>query len=211
MWTGPCFRVCRAASRPSGRAPARPISSGALLGGALVATILAISACSTSNVLNLRPDVDVGTQTAAVSGGGMQDLVPDDPYLSAADQAPDGGEQSDFMQSADGYPVEAAQPVEAAEPVEMAQAAGMAQPLDAAPVEAAPVDAGPAEAGPPKLGLPKLGLPKRSPSKRRLPIPGPSVPSPSMPSLSIPSLSRHRSRSWSQLRSSPPIRASTIR
>ncbi len=58
----------------------------AVLRGGLVAAILAVSACNTNNVLSLRPDVDVGTQTAAVPrGGGMQDLVPDDPYLQAAD------------------------------------------------------------------------------------------------------------------------------
>ena len=62
-------------------------SRTAVVRGALVAAALTVSACNTNNVLGLRPDVDVGTQTAAVpSGGGMQDLVPDDPYLQAADE-----------------------------------------------------------------------------------------------------------------------------
>lgn len=62
-------------------------SRGALPGGGLVAVLLVITACSTNNVLNVRPDVDVGTRTAAVSGGGMQDLVPNDPYLQQAEAA----------------------------------------------------------------------------------------------------------------------------
>ena len=168
--------------------------------GALVATILAISACSTSNVLSLRPDVDVGTQTAAVPiGGGMQDLVPDDPYLQRG-PGTDGGQQSDFMQSADGYPVEAAQPADAAQPVEMAQAAGMAQPLDAAPVEAAAVDATPADRHRPddacrsdRSGACRSGPVDAAARRCRACRAG-----------------RSRSRPWSQPRSSPPIRASTI-
>lgn len=72
-----------AAARDGARVQA---SRTGLLRGGLVAIALGISACSTSNVLNVRPDVDIGTQTAAVqSSGGMQDLVPDDPYLQQAE------------------------------------------------------------------------------------------------------------------------------
>ncbi len=73
-----------AAARDGARAR---ISRTGLLRGSLVAAALGISACSTSNVLDVRPDVDVGTRTAAVQGGGggMQDLVPNDPYLQQAD------------------------------------------------------------------------------------------------------------------------------
>lgn len=44
--------------------------------GALVAAAI-LAACSTDNPLSLRPDVDIGTQTAALPGGGFQDLVPE--------------------------------------------------------------------------------------------------------------------------------------
>ena len=68
-----------AAAIPGGRTP---ISRSALLRGGLVAAAIGVAACSTNNVLDLRPEVDVGSQTAAVpSGGGMQNLVPNDPYL----------------------------------------------------------------------------------------------------------------------------------
>jgi hypothetical protein len=43
---------------------------------------IALAGCSTDNVLSLRPDIDVGTRTAAVAGGGLRDLVPSDPYLA---------------------------------------------------------------------------------------------------------------------------------
>lgn len=43
---------------------------------------VALAGCSTDSVLSLRPDVDVGTRTAAVAGGGLRDLVPSDPYLA---------------------------------------------------------------------------------------------------------------------------------
>lgn len=71
-----------AAARDGARAR---VSRTGLLRGGLVAAALGISACSTSNVLNVRPDVDVGTRTAAVQSGGMQDLVPNDPYLQQAE------------------------------------------------------------------------------------------------------------------------------
>ncbi len=48
---------------------------------ALVAGLIA-TACTTDDVMTLRPDVDVGTQTAALPGSGMQRLVPSDPYLA---------------------------------------------------------------------------------------------------------------------------------
>lgn len=43
---------------------------------------ITLAGCSTDNVLSLRPDIDVGTRTAAVAGGGLRDLVPSDPYLA---------------------------------------------------------------------------------------------------------------------------------
>jgi hypothetical protein len=82
MFTGLSSRIA-AASR--GRAiPSRGIAWRT----AFFAAALGISACSTNNVLSLRPDVDVGTTEALpAGGGGMQDLVPDDPYLQQADAA----------------------------------------------------------------------------------------------------------------------------
>src|SRR4051794_31183305 len=110
------------------------VSPGAMLRGGLVAAILAVSACNTSNVLGLRPDVDVGTQTAAVPGGGMQDLVPDDPYLQAADTA----QQAETAQSAD-----MDQPADMSQSADMGQSADMSQPADAVQPGAAeqPADA----------------------------------------------------------------------
>ena len=151
IWTGSCFRVCRAASR---RLPLRAraaFSRTAILRGALVAAVLAVSACNTNNVLGLRPDVDVGTQTAAVPiGGGMQDLVPDDPYLQAADTARGRLSTSD-SQPADIEPTRrrgaarrrqrsrptSAQPADATQPIDIAQ---MMQPVDPAPANVAPID-----------------------------------------------------------------------
>jgi len=43
-----------------------------------------VSACTASSVLTPRPDVDVGTTTAAISGGGLQNLVPSNPYMTTA-------------------------------------------------------------------------------------------------------------------------------
>lgn len=48
---------------------------------AIVAGVV-LAGCSTDDALSLRPDVDVGTKTAAVAGGGLRDLVPSDPYLA---------------------------------------------------------------------------------------------------------------------------------
>jgi hypothetical protein len=80
MLSGLSSRI--AAAIAGGRSP-----RGAVLRGILVAAALG-SACTTNNVLGLRPDVDVGVETAAVpKGGGFQDLVPDDPYLQKADEA----------------------------------------------------------------------------------------------------------------------------
>lgn len=53
----------------------RPLARSLLVVG------IALAGCSTDNVLSLRPDVDVGTRTAAVPGG-LRDLVPSDPYLA---------------------------------------------------------------------------------------------------------------------------------
>jgi hypothetical protein len=62
--------------------------------GLLFAAALGISGCSTNNVLNLRPDVDVGTTAGLPRNDGMQDLVADDPYLRQADAAPQAEELS---------------------------------------------------------------------------------------------------------------------
>lgn len=43
-----------------------------------------VSACTASSVLTPRPDVDIGTTTAAISGGGLQNLVPSNPYMTTA-------------------------------------------------------------------------------------------------------------------------------
>lgn len=54
-------------------------------------TALLVSACTTDSVLSMRPDVDVGTRTAAIAmpdqpeaapGPGLQSLVPSNPYLA---------------------------------------------------------------------------------------------------------------------------------
>jgi hypothetical protein len=105
-------------------------SPSAMLRGGLVVAILAVSACNTSNVLGLRPEVDVGTQTAAVpSGGGMQDLVPDDPYLQAADTS----QQAEAAQStAMGQPADTSQPADAIQPGVAEQPADATQPIDIA-------------------------------------------------------------------------------
>lgn len=70
----------------------RRASTRKLLRASLVAAVLGVSACTTDDALSLRPEVDVGTKTAALPrGGGMQELVPDDPYLTRADQAAEAG------------------------------------------------------------------------------------------------------------------------
>ncbi|EHK57418.1 extensin family protein [Allomesorhizobium alhagi] len=51
-------------------------------GGALM-LLAALSACTTDDVMSLRPDVDVGAQTAAVPTRGLQSLVPSNPMMSA--------------------------------------------------------------------------------------------------------------------------------
>jgi hypothetical protein len=81
--------------------------------GLLLAAIAAVSACSTNNVLDVRPEVDVGTTAGLPRGGGMQDLVPDDPYLQKADTA--------RLQ-------EAAQPLDGQQPVATSNAADSGQP-----------------------------------------------------------------------------------
>lgn len=57
-----------------------------LAGIACIAAVIAtVSACTTGSVLSLEPAVDVGAQTAAIpSGGGLQTLVPSNPYMTAA-------------------------------------------------------------------------------------------------------------------------------
>ncbi|WP_412535200.1 extensin family protein [Mesorhizobium sp. BAC0120] len=97
------------------------ISRGALLGAGVVAATLGMAACSTSNVLELRPDVDVGSQTAAVpSGGGMQNLVPNDPYL----------QQAEIRQEAAREMAVEAPAVMASQPAEMSRQVAMVQPPD---------------------------------------------------------------------------------
>jgi hypothetical protein len=82
MFTGLSSRITAAL-----RGRAIP-SRGVAWRSAFFAAALGISACSTNNVLNLRPDVDIGTTEALPArGGGMQDLVPDDPYLQQAEAA----------------------------------------------------------------------------------------------------------------------------
>ncbi|WP_394886414.1 extensin family protein [Mesorhizobium sp. AaZ16] len=51
-------------------------------GGALI-LLAALSACTTDDVMSLRPDVDVGAQTAAVPARGLQSLVPSNPMMAA--------------------------------------------------------------------------------------------------------------------------------
>ncbi|NGO54417.1 extensin family protein [Allomesorhizobium camelthorni] len=51
-------------------------------GGALI-LLAALSACTTDDVMSLRPDVDVGAQTAAVPARGLQSLVPSNPMMTA--------------------------------------------------------------------------------------------------------------------------------
>ena len=77
---------------------ARAIPSRAAWRGAIAAAVLGISACSTGNVLDLRPDVDVGTTAGLPRGGGMQDLVPGDPYLQQAEAAQQPEEAPEAVQ-----------------------------------------------------------------------------------------------------------------
>src|SRR4051812_37021289 len=119
----------------------------------LLAALIALTACSTSNVLNLRPDVDVGTTAALPRGGGMQDLVPDDPYLQQADTArlqesgeqPLGGEQ----------PVATSDPADAGQPTDVAAAADAGEtPGDAAADEPIGLAGQPAASVPPAVTQP---------------------------------------------------------
>ena len=132
-------------------------SPSAALRGGLVAAILAVSACNTNNVLGLRPDVDVGTQTAAVPrAGGMQDLVPDDPYLQAADaaQAAEASQPADMAQSsAMDQPADMSQAADPTQPAGMEQPSNAQQPADATqPIDIAQMmqPADPAPAGMPQ-------------------------------------------------------------
>jgi hypothetical protein len=51
-------------------------------GGALI-LLAALSACTSDDVMSLRPDVDVDAQTAAVPARGLQSLVPSNPMMTA--------------------------------------------------------------------------------------------------------------------------------
>jgi len=75
--------------------------------GVLLATVIGLGACSTNNVLDLRPEVDVGTTAGLPRGGGMQDLVPSDPYLQKADTAR-------LQEAAPQSPLDAGQPLDTA-------------------------------------------------------------------------------------------------
>ena len=149
----------------------------------LFAALVALSACSTNNVLNLRPDVDVGT-TAALPRGGMQDLVPDDPYLQkadtarlqepaaqplygeqppvAADDAADAGEPTDVTAAADAG--ETAGDAAADEPISLAgQPAAKVPPAVSQPVR--PQDDAPViMAGYPRMDQPQISGPAPMPA-----------------------------------------------
>ena len=107
MLSGLSSRIAAAVAGARAIPPRRAARRGLLLAG-----ILAVAACSTSNVLNLRPEVDVGTTSALPRGGGMQDLVPDDPYLQQADTA--------RLQEAE-QPVDPEQPVAESDPGDASQ------------------------------------------------------------------------------------------
>lgn len=62
----------------------RPAAARRIAFVAAVAAVM-LTACSTDNPLSLRPDVDLDSRTASLSGGGMRELVPDDPYLRQAE------------------------------------------------------------------------------------------------------------------------------
>jgi hypothetical protein len=116
-----------------------------------LAAFLALSACSTSNVLNLRPDVDVGTTAALPRGGGMQDLVPDDPYLQKADTArlQEAGEQPPDGEQ----PVAASDPPDTGQPTDVTAAADAGEtPGDAAADEPISLAGQPAAKAPPAMG-----------------------------------------------------------
>jgi hypothetical protein len=126
MFTGLSSRIAAASS---GRAiPSR----GVAWRSALLAAAVGISACSTNNVLNLRPDVDIGT-TAALPGGGMQDLVPDDPYLQQAD----GAQQQEAVEEPVAMSDQAPRDPMMSEPADMGQAAGSEADGFGEPVETA--------------------------------------------------------------------------
>ncbi|MBA3447765.1 MAG: extensin family protein [Pseudaminobacter sp.] len=50
--------------------------------GAMLLAVFA-TACTTESVMSLRPDVDVGMQTAAIPRSGLQRLVPSNPFMAA--------------------------------------------------------------------------------------------------------------------------------
>jgi hypothetical protein len=58
------------------------LRAAGVAGCALVLASLAAS-CTTESVMSVRPDVDVGTTTAAVPARGLQSLVPSNPYMTS--------------------------------------------------------------------------------------------------------------------------------
>lgn len=62
-------RLAAVTGRPGSR------RKSTVLGTALL-VVAVVSACSTDNVLSLRPDVDIGTTTAALAGSGTRHLAP---------------------------------------------------------------------------------------------------------------------------------------
>jgi len=73
------LHAMRSAARPK-RAPWSPPGRLAAL------CVLAVaSACTTGDVFELKPAVDVGSTTAALpKASGLQSLVPSNPYMTAA-------------------------------------------------------------------------------------------------------------------------------
>lgn len=111
----------------------------ALLRSTLVAAALGLAACTTDDALSVRPEIDVGTQTAAVPrSGGMQELVPNDPYLQQADerqmQAGMAPTEVAMVQPANPAPPAAATPPAITEP------AVQARPPASAPAAGNPVE-----------------------------------------------------------------------
>ncbi len=74
-------RTASAGAAKTGRRPAFRLAALA----AVAAMAAAVSACTSGDVFNLEPAVDVGSQTSSVPRqAGMQALVPSNPYLTAA-------------------------------------------------------------------------------------------------------------------------------
>ncbi|BCH31494.1 extensin [Mesorhizobium sp. L-8-10] len=116
----------------------------AVFGTALLAAAM-MSACSTDNVLSLRPEVDVGTTTASFAAGAAHDLAP-----AALPDAPAPAVPSDGLATAT-LPAEPA-------PTEMAAVAPAVPALPEAPTE-------PMVAAYPRVDNPIEALPEMSPAK----------------------------------------------